>query len=70
MDLKIGQLDITATFVNAPLSEVIIMKLPPGFVAAEGNVLRLWKVIYGMKYANEEWHKLLCTYLMDSNTLF
>ena len=58
------QLDVTTAFLNAPLEEVIYMKLPPGFAAASDAVLRLWKALYGLKQANKQWHKLLCRYLV------
>ena len=63
-DLEMRQLDVTTAFLNAPLEEVIYMKLPPGFAAASNAVLRLWKALYGLKQANKQWHKRLCRYLV------
>ena len=63
-DLEMRQLDVTTAFLNAPLEEVIYMKLPPGFAAASNAVLRLWKALYELKQANKQWHKLLCRYLV------
>jgi hypothetical protein len=55
--------DITAAFLQAPLTEQIFLRAPPGFTktSADGEemILKLSKAIYGLKQSsNAFWHAL------------
>ena len=55
------QLDISNSFLNGDLSEIIYMDIPPGYAERKGDnlppnaVLRLKKSIYGLKQASRQW---------------
>jgi hypothetical protein len=62
-NLHVHAIDITAAFLQAPLSEQIYLRAPPGYtkVSADGEdmVLKLSKAIYGLKQSsNAFWHAL------------
>jgi hypothetical protein len=57
LELKINHLDVTATFLNGELSDVIFMEQPEGFVKRmENKVCLLRKAIYGLKQASKAWY--------------
>ena len=57
-DWEIKNIDVKSTYPNAPLKEVIYMKLPIGVLkpGQEGKVLRLLKGLYGLKQARRGWY--------------
>ena len=64
-DYETGQIDVKAAYLNGKLTEdeVIFMKQAPGYgEAGEGDkvkVLRLWKMLYGLKQAGRRWYQKL-----------
>ena len=68
-DLPVYHLDVSQTFVQAPLKEEIFMRLPPGCGELPGNIVRLLKCQYGLKKAGREWHMLLVSWLVDESGL-
>jgi hypothetical protein len=52
-DLECDQADVETAFLNAPLEEVIYMRLP------DGTLVKLKKCIYGLKQSPHNWNKLL-----------
>ena len=62
-DYKIHQVDIKNTFLNGKFEEqeVIYMKLPPGvkLTQEKGKVLRLLKLLYGLRQSARHWYKRL-----------
>ena len=48
-NLKVHQMDIKATYLNANLKEDLYMEPPPGFNIPEGHVLKLKKGMYGTR---------------------
>ena len=62
-DLSVHVFDVTAAFLQAPLSEKIFLRAPPGYtkVSSDGEemVLKLSKAIYGLKQSsNAFWQAL------------
>jgi hypothetical protein len=52
-DLECDQADVETAFLNAPLEEIIHMRLP------DGTLVQLRKCIYGLKQSPHNWNKLL-----------
>jgi hypothetical protein len=50
--------DIETTFLNADLQDEIYMRQPRGVWDRTPRVMRMLKIIYGLKQASREWHKL------------
>ena len=61
LDWEIHQVDIKSAYHNAPLKEMVYMKIPRGAAkpGQEGKVCQLLKGIYGLKQAGRGWHKEL-----------
>ncbi len=61
LDLEIHQIDIKSAYLNGELNdnEKIYMRQPPGFPLpnATGKVLRLRKMIYGLKQSGRRWYQ-------------
>jgi Reverse transcriptase (RNA-dependent DNA polymerase) len=55
---EIEHIDVKSTYLNAPLEEVIYMKLLRGVLkpGQEGKILRLLKGLYGLKQARCGWY--------------
>jgi len=66
-NFEIKQIDITAAYLNAPLSENIFMKPPKGHKAYNKCFLKLKKAIYGLKQSGLEWNKKLNSVLTSLN---
>jgi hypothetical protein len=66
-DLSVFCFDVTAAFLQAPLSEQIYLRAPPGYtkVSADGEemVLRLSKAIYGLKQSSNAFWQALSEHL-------
>jgi hypothetical protein len=59
-------MDVKSAFLNGELQEVVYNAQPPGFVIAseETKVLRLSKVLYGLRQAPHAWYSMLDTILL------
>ena len=66
-DFNIKQLDITAAYLNAPLTENIYMEAPKGHPAHHKYILKLRKALYGLKQSGMEWNKKLNQVLTKLN---
>jgi hypothetical protein len=68
-DWTILQLDVDTAYLNAPVSEEIFMKQPPGFekTAADGTelVCKLNRSLYGLKQAAFNWNKTITSYFTE-----
>jgi hypothetical protein len=56
-DLKLHQMDVKATYLNADLKEDLYMEAPPSFEIPEGHVLKLKKGVYGTKQGGRVWYE-------------
>jgi hypothetical protein len=56
-DMEIGQIDIDKAYLNAELTETVLMEQPEGFIAQgkEGHVCKLKRALYGTMQAGNEW---------------
>ena len=63
--LPVYHLDVSQAFVQAPLKEEILMRLPPGCGELSGKIVRLLKCQYGLKQAGRKWHMLLFNWLVE-----
>ena len=59
--LQMHQMDVTTTFLYAPLEEEVFMEQPEGTVLPgdEGKVMWLRKCLYGLKQAPRQWNILI-----------
>ena len=59
--LEMHQMDVTTTFLYAPLDEEVYMQQPEGTVKPreEGKVMRLLKYLYGLKQSPRQWNQLI-----------
>ena len=64
-NLKFHLIDIKSAFLNAPISEEILLKPPPGVNVKENQVLKLKKAMYGLKQAPQAWHQTLSKWLFS-----
>ena len=65
LDLSVFHLDVSQTFVQAPLEEEIYMRLPPGCGELSNRVVKLLKCQYDLKQAGREWHLLVVNWLVE-----
>ena len=63
--LPVYHLDVSQASVQAPLSEEILMRLPPGCGELTGKIVRLLKCQYGLKQAGRAWDMLLVNWLVE-----
>jgi len=63
-DLELKQYDAVNAFVNAPLDEVVYMRLPPGRRRSD-KVLLLKKALYGLRKSPLLWQRHLTKSLTD-----
>ena len=63
--MNVHQLNVTTTFLYAPLEEVVFMEQPEGTVKEgdEGKVMRLLKCLYGLKQSPRQWNICIDTAL-------
>ena len=56
-DWRVHHLDVKSAFLNGELAETVFVKQAPGFAVkgAEHKVLRLRKVLYGLRQAPRTW---------------
>ena len=61
----VHHMDVKSAFLNGDLAEVVYVAQPPDFVVAgaEQKVLRLQKVLYGLRQAPWAWNEKLHTTL-------
>jgi hypothetical protein len=54
-------MDVKLAFLNGELQEEVFITQPPGFIVEgeEGKVLRLLKVLYGLRQAPRAWYTKL-----------
>ena len=64
-NLKVHQMDIKATYLNANLKEDLYMEPPPGFNIPEGHVLKLKKGMYGTRQGRHVWYEEMQGTLME-----
>jgi hypothetical protein len=59
--LLIHHMDVKLAFLNGELQEEVFITQPPGFIVEgeEGKVLRLLKVLYGLRQAPRAWYTKL-----------
>ena len=62
---ELDQMDAVTAFLNAPLEEELYIRVPDGFAAQPGHVLRLTKSLYGLKQAPRYWNKTLHDWLLS-----
>ena len=65
LDMELDQMDAVTAFLNAPLEETLFMRVPDGFEAPPGSVLRLRKSLYGLKQSPREWNGTLHQWLLS-----
>lgn len=65
LNLEIHQMDVTISFLNAILDDVIYFNPPPGYeyLVPAGKSIRLLKALYGLKQAPCVWNTTLDTFL-------
>jgi hypothetical protein len=58
---EVHHLDVKSAFLNGEIKEEVYVSQPPGFVkhGSEGKVLRLNKVLYGLRQAPQAWNAKL-----------
>jgi hypothetical protein len=59
LKLHFHHLDVDTAFLNSPLQEEIYMCMPEGSGEHEGKIVRLHRLLYGLKQASHVWNKLL-----------
>jgi hypothetical protein len=66
---QVDHMDVKSAFLNGDLKEVVYVHQPVGFVIAgqEGKVLRLRKVLYGLRQAPRAWNSKLDDTLKKMN---
>jgi len=65
-DYELDQLDVATAFLNAPLSEDVYMRPPPGLSTPPDSVLKLKKSLYGLRQAPREWNTMLQSWLLSN----
>ena len=67
MNFKLYQMDMESAFLNGLLNEEVFVEQPTGFQDPHfpNHVLRLKKLLYGLKQAQRAWYDCLTTYLLD-----
>jgi hypothetical protein len=60
-------MDVDTTFLNAPISEDIWVKVPNGIEWPDGDdgIFKLRKSLYGLKQAPGEWNHCINCFLVD-----
>jgi hypothetical protein len=58
---RVHHMDVKSVFLNGDLKEEVYVHQPPGFAipGKEGKVLRLRKVLYGLRQAPQAWNAKL-----------
>jgi Reverse transcriptase (RNA-dependent DNA polymerase) len=66
-DWKIESFDLNGAYLNGELGEdgEIYMQEQPRYKEGEGQVKRLWKLLYGLKQAGRKWYDALTQTLAD-----
>ena len=62
-DLDLCHFDVGQAFVQSRLEENVFLRLPRGCGKMSGKVVRLNKILYGLKQASRTWHAHLTTCL-------
>ena len=67
INFKLYQMDMESAFLNGLLNEEVFVEQPTGFQDPHfpNHVLRLKKLLYGLKQAQRAWYDFLTTYLLD-----
>ena len=56
LDLDLYHFDVEQAFVQSDLVEVVYIRLPPGYGALSGKVVRLRRSLSGLNQASRTWH--------------
>ncbi len=64
-DYELDQMDAVTAFLNAPLEEQLYMRVPQGYPAPPGSVLRIAKSIYGLRQAPRCWNQMLQEFMLS-----
>ncbi|CAM9872587.1 unnamed protein product, partial [Phaeothamnion confervicola] len=65
-DFEVHQMDVVTAYLNAPLTDLLWMRVPPGpFDFEDCAALQLLKAIYGLKQAAYLWHLCLRSWLLS-----
>lgn len=67
-EFKLFQMNVKNVFLNRCQKEEVFVKQPPSFVDVDppNRVLKLCKVLYGMKQAPRVWYKRLTKFLLEN----
>ena len=69
LDLELKQIDIKGAYLNGELElgEVIYMQHPPGYKPPNtgAKVLKLHKILYGLKQSGQRWYQKLTWIFID-----
>ena len=65
LDWEIQMMDVKGVFLNSNLTEEIYISQPEGFDAKSGRVLKLHRVLYGLKQPGQAWHQWLQDTILD-----
>ena len=68
--MKIHHMDVVTAFLNSPLTPIdikeVLLELAPVCELLElGNVVKVFRALYGFKQSPTEWNKTLHDYLID-----
>jgi hypothetical protein len=71
-NLKIHHMDVETAFLNAKLTKIgaddseVLLELPPGCESLEmGNIVKVFRALYGFKQSPREWNRVLHDFLIN-----
>ncbi|CAN0427282.1 unnamed protein product [Phaeothamnion confervicola] len=65
-DFEVHQMDVVTAYLNAPLTDLLWMRVPPGpFGFEDCAAMQLLKAIYGLTQAAYLWHLCLRSWLLS-----
>lgn len=59
-------MDVITAFLNGDVEEDIYVELPNGYDVPEGMVLKLNRLLYGLKQALRQWYQKLRDFLLSN----
>ena len=66
LDWDLRHLDFDQAIIQSELDTEIFLRFPPGCGRLSGKVVRLNKVLYGLKQSGRSWYTLLLSTLVES----